>query len=159
MNTLSMLFTILLIISNAFSAKFKGRKLIENDELNLNQPNILIQQQTSFLELDKDVYVAVNLTEVAQDESSGNEEDDDDDSGRDMAPSKTRSMLGFVEVGKNAGISGSEDNNSHSFLQLQVPYEDLTPNPKVKLLDQVREVIRFRHMSIRTEHAYVHWIK
>ena len=41
----------------------------------------------------------------------------------------------------------------------QGPYEDLTPNPKAKLLDQVREVIRFRHMSIRTEHAYVHWIK
>ena len=33
------------------------------------------------------------------------------------------------------------------------PYEDLTPNPKAKLLDQVREVIRFRHMSIRTDHA------
>ena len=33
------------------------------------------------------------------------------------------------------------------------------PNPKIKLLDQVREVIRFRHLSIRTEEAYVHWIR
>ena len=41
----------------------------------------------------------------------------------------------------------------------QGPYEDLTPNPKAKLLDQVREVIRFPHLSIRREHAYVHWIK
>ena len=30
---------------------------------------------------------------------------------------------------------------------------------KPKLLDQVREAIRTRHYSIRTEEAYVHWIK
>ena len=30
---------------------------------------------------------------------------------------------------------------------------------KVKLLDQVRYAIRTRHMSIRTEQAYLHWIK
>jgi len=28
-----------------------------------------------------------------------------------------------------------------------------------KLLDQVREVIRMKHYSIRTEQAYVEWIK
>jgi hypothetical protein len=33
------------------------------------------------------------------------------------------------------------------------------PNPKAKLLDQVREVLRFKHYSIRTEEAYIHWIK
>jgi integron integrase len=33
------------------------------------------------------------------------------------------------------------------------------PNPKAKLLDQVREVMRFRHYSIRTEEAYIHWVK
>jgi len=31
--------------------------------------------------------------------------------------------------------------------------------PKPKLLDQVREAIRTRHYSPRTEEAYVHWIK
>jgi integron integrase len=31
--------------------------------------------------------------------------------------------------------------------------------PKPRLLDQVREAIRLRHYSLRTEHAYVHWIK
>jgi len=31
--------------------------------------------------------------------------------------------------------------------------------PKPKLLDQVRDAIRARHMSPRTEEAYVHWIK
>lgn len=33
------------------------------------------------------------------------------------------------------------------------------PNPKAKLLDQVREVLRVKHYSIRTEDAYVGWIK
>jgi hypothetical protein len=27
-----------------------------------------------------------------------------------------------------------------------------------KLLDRVREIIRLKHYSIRTEEAYVHWI-
>jgi integron integrase len=33
------------------------------------------------------------------------------------------------------------------------------PNPKAKLLDQVREVLRVKHYAIRTEEVYVHWIK
>lgn len=35
----------------------------------------------------------------------------------------------------------------------------LVPNPKLRLLDQVREVIRFKHYSLRTEEAYIHWIR
>ena len=31
--------------------------------------------------------------------------------------------------------------------------------PKPKLLDQVREAIRMRHYSPKTEESYVHWIK
>ena len=31
--------------------------------------------------------------------------------------------------------------------------------PKPRLLDEVRAVCRMRHLSIRTEHAYVQWIK
>ena len=38
-------------------------------------------------------------------------------------------------------------------------FENFIPNPKARLLDQVREVIRFKHYSIRTEQAYIHWIK
>jgi integron integrase len=34
-----------------------------------------------------------------------------------------------------------------------------TAPPKPKLLDQVRQAIRTRHYSPRTEQAYVHWIK
>lgn len=33
------------------------------------------------------------------------------------------------------------------------------PKPKPRLLDEVRMVMRLRHMSIRTEEAYVQWIK
>ena len=32
------------------------------------------------------------------------------------------------------------------------------PNPKAKLMDQVREVLRFHHYAFRTEKAYCHWI-
>ena len=41
------------------------------------------------------------------------------------------------------------------------PAVALSPSgpPKPKLLDQVRQAIRTRHYSYRTEKAYVHWIK
>src|SRR5260370_42346660 len=35
--------------------------------------------------------------------------------------------------------------------------EVVVPNPKAKLLDQVREVMRLRHYSIRTEQSYCDW--
>ncbi len=34
-----------------------------------------------------------------------------------------------------------------------------SPAPRPRLLDQVRDVVRRRHYSIRTEQAYIHWIK
>jgi integron integrase len=40
-----------------------------------------------------------------------------------------------------------------------VPRELIIPNPKLKLLDQVREVMRLKHNSIRTERAYCDWIR
>ncbi len=33
------------------------------------------------------------------------------------------------------------------------------PQPPVRLLDQVRERVRYLHYSLRTEQAYVHWIR
>src|SRR2546426_11218827 len=33
------------------------------------------------------------------------------------------------------------------------------PNPKARLFDQVREVLRFHHYALRTEEAYLQWIK
>jgi hypothetical protein len=35
----------------------------------------------------------------------------------------------------------------------------LVPNPKGKLFDQIREVLRFHHYSIRTEKTYCQWIR
>ena len=39
------------------------------------------------------------------------------------------------------------------------PGPSVIPNPKARLLDQVREVIRVKHYSIRTEITYRDWIK
>ena len=36
---------------------------------------------------------------------------------------------------------------------------DLPAGQRPRLLDQVRQAIRVRHLSLRTEQAYVHWIK
>jgi len=33
------------------------------------------------------------------------------------------------------------------------------PNPKARLFDQVREVMRFHHYALRTEEAYLQWIR
>ncbi len=35
----------------------------------------------------------------------------------------------------------------------------LVPNPKAKLFDQLREVMRFHHYSLRTEKTYAQWIR
>jgi hypothetical protein len=40
-----------------------------------------------------------------------------------------------------------------------VRIELIVPNPKLKLLEQVREVMRLRHYSIRTEQCYCDWIR
>src|ERR1044071_9495877 len=39
------------------------------------------------------------------------------------------------------------------------PPERLVPNPKLKFLDQCREVMAFKRFSRRTVEAYLHWIK
>ena len=39
------------------------------------------------------------------------------------------------------------------------PREGFIPNPKLKWLEQVTEVMRFKHYSIRTETTYREWIK
>ena len=38
-------------------------------------------------------------------------------------------------------------------------FEAVVPNPKLKLMDQVREVMRLKHYAIRTETAYCDWIR
>ena len=35
----------------------------------------------------------------------------------------------------------------------------LVPNPQLRLRDQVREVMRFKHYSVRTEEAYWNWMR
>src|SRR5437899_6539172 len=40
-----------------------------------------------------------------------------------------------------------------------VRIEGVIPNPKLKLMDQVKEVMRLKHYSIRTERCYSDWIR
>ena len=35
----------------------------------------------------------------------------------------------------------------------------IIPNPKLKLLDQCREIMRLKHYSLRTERCYCDWIR
>lgn len=45
------------------------------------------------------------------------------------------------------------------FAKADWPKEGLVPNPKLRFMDQCREVMRFRRLSARTEEAYCQWIK
>src|SRR5436190_9417863 len=38
-------------------------------------------------------------------------------------------------------------------------FESIIPNPKLKLLDQIHEVMRLKHYSLRTERSYCDWVR
>ena len=40
-----------------------------------------------------------------------------------------------------------------------VPLEQVIPNPKLKFMEQCRETMRFRRLALRSEQAYLDWIK
>ena len=39
------------------------------------------------------------------------------------------------------------------------PVEGFVPNPKLKFMEQCREVMRFRRLALRSEAAYLEWVK
>ena len=41
----------------------------------------------------------------------------------------------------------------------QIRSDLIIPNPKLKLMEQVREIMRLKHYSIRTEGSYCDWIR
>jgi integrase len=47
----------------------------------------------------------------------------------------------------------------HSRQRQQRPLERLVPNPKLKFMEQCQEVMRFHRLALRTEEAYLQWIK
>jgi hypothetical protein len=57
------------------------------------------------------------------------------------------------EVGMR-GVSAARQFSRSGALAACVPH-----GGKPRLLDQVREAIRVRHYSLRTEEAYVHWVR
>jgi len=48
---------------------------------------------------------------------------------------------------------------NQAFTKENILPEAVIPNPKLKLMDQVREVLRLKHYSIRTERCYCDWIR
>jgi len=56
---------------------------------------------------------------------------------------------------ESAKIYPLNRNRSVSSAAINAP----APPPKPKLLDQVRQAIRMRHYSPKTEESYIHWIK
>jgi hypothetical protein len=61
------------------------------------------------------------------------------------------SQMGSGTRGGNRGGNWKRDTG--------VPLGLITPNPKLRVLDQVREVMRLKHYAIRTERSYCDWIK
>ena len=53
----------------------------------------------------------------------------------------------------------SQERNSPIASPMVGRRELVTPNPKLKLMQQVQEVLRLKHYSIRTERCYCDWIK
>lgn len=49
--------------------------------------------------------------------------------------------------------------SSHFQQQTPPSVERIVPNPKLKLMDQVREIMRLKHYAIRTERCYSEWIR
>ena len=60
---------------------------------------------------------------------------------------------------KGQGQSGFKGQGSGAEGKGDGAWGKVIPNPKLKLMDQVREVMRLRHYSIRTERCYVDWIR
>ena len=53
----------------------------------------------------------------------------------------------------------SPDRRHASGSRRQSPRPVLIPNPKLKLADQCREVLRFQHYAYRTELTYLAWVE
>ena len=49
--------------------------------------------------------------------------------------------------------------SSQAWVAPTAGYESVIPNPKHKLLDQIREVMRLKHYSLRTERTYCEWVR
>jgi hypothetical protein len=60
---------------------------------------------------------------------------------------------------KGQGQSGFKGQRGSGKSSRDGAWGKVIPNPKLKLMDQVREVMRLKHYSIRTERCYCDWIR
>jgi len=56
-------------------------------------------------------------------------------------------------------FSSGQHSSSFAVAPAPVQFESIIPNPKAKLPDQLREVMRLKHYSIRTERTYCDWLR
>ncbi len=62
-------------------------------------------------------------------------------------------------VPKRSGVANETSSVSHRSTWGTVRAGAIVDERRPKLLDQVREAIRVRHYSLRTEEAYIHWVE
>jgi hypothetical protein len=54
---------------------------------------------------------------------------------------------------------GEQDERALAAGEARRGFAAVVPNPKLKLMDQMREVMRLKHYSIRTEESYCDWVR
>ncbi len=60
---------------------------------------------------------------------------------------------------KRGSFPGRHTSAAEAVVRQSRPLGRLVPNPKLKFLDQCREVMRFKQLSHRTEETYLQWIR
>src|SRR5260370_30079607 len=65
----------------------------------------------------------------------------------------------YADRQKSQAVRGVTRHGRKKAVQRPVSRERIIPNPKLKLLEQVKEVMRLKHYSLRTERCYSDWIR
>jgi len=79
--------------------------------------------------------------------------------GKPMTVAADKPHVHLRLISKRSGVANETSSVSHRSTWGTVRAGAIVDGRKAKLLDQVREAIRVRHYSLRTEEAYIHWIK
>jgi integron integrase len=77
----------------------------------------------------------------------------------DLGPPMGPSGRAQSAPGPDGTGAGAERGSPAERRRVRRRLEGFRPNPNARLLDQCREVLRFHHLSYRTELTYVHWIR
>src|SRR5712691_8429690 len=79
--------------------------------------------------------------------------------GKPMTVAADKPHVHLRLISKRAGVANETSSVSHRSTWGTVRAGSIVDERRPKLLDQVREAIRVRHYSLRTEEAYIHWVE